>query len=102
MNVYSCLVVCRCREYLALLGRDRCVSLNQLCSDAAKCLDRQRQRSNIQEKDIACACIACKLTALNGSAECYTLIRVEALVRLMTRQLFYLILYSRDTCGTTD
>ena len=102
MDIYCSLVICCCREYLALLCRDRCVTLDQLRSYAAQCFDRQGKRSNIQKKDIACTGISCKFTTLNGSTKCYTLIRVQALVRFMSCQLFYFILNCRDTCRTTN
>ena len=101
VDVYSGLVIRSGGEDLALLGRDRGISLDQSGCDTAHGLDGQGQRSNIQKKDIACTCIACQLTALNGSTDCYTLIRVQRFARLMSGQLFYLILYCRDTCGTT-
>ncbi len=101
MDIYSGLVVSCGGEDLALLGRDGRISLDQTGCDTAHGLDGQRQRSNIQKKDIACAGVACQLTTLNGSTDGYALIRVQALVRLMSGQGFYLILYSRDTGGTT-
>ena len=69
-------------------------------SYAAHSLDGQRQRSNIQQKDIACAGIACQLTALDRSTDGHALIRVQGLAGLMAGQLFYLLLYSRNTGGT--
>ena len=100
VDVNSCLVICRCGEDLALLCRNRCISLDQPCSNAAHCLDGQGQRSNIQKKDIACACISCKLSALDGSTKCNALIRVQGFAWLFACELLYLVLYSRDTCGT--
>ena len=100
VDIYSGLVISCGGEDLALLGRDRGISLDQPGCNAAHGLDGQRQRSNIQQKDITCTCIACKLTALDGSTDCNALIRVQGFARLMSGQLFYFILYSRDTCGT--
>ena len=90
VDIYGRLVISSCGEDLALLCRDRCISLDQSGCDTAHGLDRQRQRSNIQKKDIACTSITGKFTALYGSTEGYTLIRVQALVRLMTGQLLLL------------
>ena len=101
VDVYSGLVISCGGEDLALLGRDGGISLDQTGCNTSHGLDRQRQRSNIQKKDITGTCISCKFTTLNGSTDCYTLIRVQRFARLMSGQLFYFILYCRDTCGTT-
>ena len=85
VDIYSCLVISCGREDLALLGRDCGISLDQSGCDTAHGLDGQRQRSNIQKKDITCTGIACQLTTLNGSTDGYALIRVQDLARLMYR-----------------
>ena len=69
MDIYCSLVICCSGEDLALLCRDRGISLDQPCCYAAQGLDRQRQRGNIQKKDIACTCISCEFTTLNRSTE---------------------------------
>ena len=97
MSLVSC-----CGEHLALLGRDGCISLDQRGSDAAHGLDGKCQRCDIKQKDVACACIACKLAALDSSADRNALIRVEGLAGLMACQFLYLILHARDSCGTAD
>ena len=102
VDIYCCLVISRCGEDLALLSRNRCISLDQSCCDTAHGLNGQGQRSNIQKKDIACACVACQLTTLYGSTQSYTLIRIQSLAWLFACELFYFVLYSRDTCGTAD
>ena len=101
VDIYSSLVISCSGKDLTLLGRDCGISLDQTGCDTAHGLDRQRQRSNIQKKDITCTGISCQFTTLNGSTDGYALIRVQALVRLMSGQGFYLILYSRDTGRTT-
>ena len=85
VDIYSCLVISCGGEDLALLGRDCGISLDQSGCNTAHGLDGQRQRSNIQKKDITCTGISCQLTTLNGSTDGYALIRVQALVRLMCR-----------------
>ena len=102
VDVNSGLVVSCCGEHLALLGRDSCISLDQRGSDAAHGLDGKCQRCDIKQKDVACACIACKLAALDSSADCDALIRVEGLAGLMACQFLYLILHAGDSCGTAD
>ena len=67
VDINGCLVICCSREDLALLGRNGCISLDQSGCDTTHGLNGQRQRSNIQQQDITCACIACQLTALDGS-----------------------------------
>ena len=87
VDIHCGLVVCRCGEDLALLGGDRRISLDQSGCDTAHGLDGQRQRGNIQKQDLACARIACQLTALNSRADGHALIRVQRLAGLMTGQL---------------
>ena len=97
VDIYCCLVISCGGEDLAFLGRDCGVTLDQTSCNTSHRLDGQRQRSYIQKKDVACAGISCKFTALYGSTKCYALIRVQALARLVSSQLSYFILYSRDT-----
>ena len=102
VDINGCLIISCGGEYLALLGRDRGVSLDQSGSYAAHGLDGQGQRSYIQQQDITGTGIACQLTALNSSTDCYALIGVQILAGLLTSQLLYLLLYRRDTSGTAD
>ena len=95
MDINGCLVISCGREDLALLGRDRGISLDQSGGNAAHGLDGQGQRRYIQQKDIACAGIAGQLAALDRSADGNTLIRVQGLAGLFAGQLFYLLLYGR-------
>ena len=102
VDVNSGLVVSCCGEHLALLGGDCCISLDQRGSDAAHGLDGKGQRCDVKQKDIACACIACKLAALDRSADRYALIGVKGLAGLMACQLLDLLLYAGDSGGTAD
>ena len=97
MNVDSSLIIRRGGEDLALLGRDRRVALDQLCGNAAQRLDRQRQRRDIQKKDVAGTCISCELSALDRGTDCNALIRVQRLARFLTGQRLNLILNRRNT-----
>ena len=99
VDVNGRLVIRRRGEDLALLGRDRGVSLDQSGRDAAHGLNGQGQRSNIQKQDVACARVSGQLAALDGSADGNALIRVQALAGLMSGQHLHLILYGRDTGG---
>ena len=76
VDINGCLVISCSREDLALLSRNGCISLNQSGCDTTHCLNGQGQRSYIQQQDITCACIACQLTALDGSTQCNALVRV--------------------------
>ena len=76
MDIHGSLIICCSREYLALLCRDRGISLNQFRCHTAQCLDGQGQRSNIQKQDVACAGIASQFTALDAGADSHTLIRI--------------------------
>ncbi len=100
VDVNRCLVVCRCGEDLALLGRDRRISLDQSGSYAAHGLDGQRQRCHVQKQDLACTRVACQLTALDRCTQRHTLVRVQGLAGFFACQHSYLLLYRRDTCGT--
>ena len=102
VDVYCGLIIGCGREDLALLRRNCCISFDQFGSYTAHCLDSKRKWGNIQKKDIAGTGISGKFTTLNGSTQCYTLIRVQRFIWLMSCQLFYFVLYGRDTCGTTN
>ena len=64
-------------KYLALLGRDGGVTLDELGAHAAEGLDTEGQRGYIQKQNALY--IACKNAALNCSADCDTFIGVDAL-----------------------
>ena len=100
MNVNCGLVVCCGGENLTLLCRNRGISLDQLGSDSAQCLDGQAQRSNIQQQYVID--LTGQYAGLNGCTDCNALIRVDALERFLTGYSLYRSLYCRDTCGTTD
>ena len=102
VDINSGLVVRRGGEYLALLGGDGCISLDQRGRNAAHGLDGKGQRGNIQQKDIARAGIACQLAALDARADGNALVGVKGLAGLMACQLLYLILYAGDTGGSAD
>ena len=53
VDVHCRLIVCRRREDLALLGRNRRVPLNQSGCDSAHGFNRQRQRRYIQKQDVS-------------------------------------------------
>ena len=102
VDVHLRLIVRRRREHLALLGRDGRVALDEAGRDAALGLNRKRMRGHIKEQDVARVLVASQLAALDGSADRHSLVRVEGLARLASREGTDLVLHGRDTGGTTD
>ena len=89
------LVVCCRGEDLALLCRDSSVSVNDLCHDAAHCLNAQRQRSNIKEEKTLN--LAAENACLDSSADSYALVGVDALERLLADKRLNCV----DNCGNS-
>ena len=100
MDINSGLVIRGRREDLALLGRDRGISLDQSGGYAAHGLDGQGKGRNIQKKDIACAGVSGQLAALDRGADGNALIRVQGLAGFFSGQLFYLFLSGDHTGGS--
>ena len=82
IDIDRCLIIGSRGEYLALLERDRRISLDQACRNTALCLDGQGKRSDVQKKDIACAAVARELAALDGSTDRNAFIRIQGLAGL--------------------
>ena len=100
VNVYLRLVVSGCGVNLALLCRDRCVSLDHLCEYAAFCLDTEGKRCNVEkEKSLHVTGKNCRL---DSRTDRNALVRVDALERLFAEVILNRFLNGRDTCGTTD
>ncbi|EPE99888.1 NAD-specific glutamate dehydrogenase [Rhizobium grahamii CCGE 502] len=94
------LVVVGGREGLALLGRDRGVTLDQTGEDATEGLDAERQRGHVEEQNVLD--VALENAGLDGGAECDDFIRVDALMRLLTEQLLDDFLHLRHAAHATD
>ena len=94
VDLNSCLVISSGGEYLRLLGRDSCVSLDELCANAAHCFKTERQRSYV-EQEKSFLNVSAEYAALVCSAECNTLVRVDALERLFADEFLYSFLNSR-------
>ena len=101
MDINCGLVIVCSGEYLALLGRDGSITLDQLGCDAAQGFDGQGQRSNIQKKDISCTLITGELTALDRCTDCNCFIGVQRLRRFLAKQGLNLLLNCRNTGRTT-
>ena len=102
VDVYCCLVVFCCGEDLFFVCRDCCVSVDQFCRNAAQSFDTQRQRCYVQQQDGACAFVTGHFTALNCSTYSYTFVGVDTFERFFACVFFHSILYSGDSCGTTN
>ena len=100
MDLNARLIVRRRREHLALRGRDRRVALDDLRADAAEGLDAERKRGNVEEQDILD--LTDEDTALDRCADGDALIRVDALRRLLAKDLADGFLYRRDTGRAAD
>ena len=99
-DFYTGLIVCGRGEYLALLGRDGGVGLDEFGHHAAEGFDTQAQRGDIQQKHVLH--ITCEHTALDGSADSDNLVRVYALVGLLSKEVLHQFLHVRDTGGAAD
>src|ERR1019366_4481024 len=80
LDLYRRLVFAGCGEDLALAGRDGRVALDQLGEDAAHGFDAQRERGDVQQKDVLH--LAAQHAALNGRTDGNHFVRVHTLVRL--------------------
>ena len=79
MDINSGLIISCGGEDLALLGGDGGIPFNQSGGYSAHSLNGQGQRSYIQKQDISRTGITGQLTALDSSADSYTLVRIQAL-----------------------
>ena len=77
------------------MGRYSRVGVNQLCHDTAECLDTERQRSDIQKEDILH--VTGEDTTLDGGAYSDDLVRIDALVRLLSEEVLDKLLDFRNT-----
>ena len=73
----NALHVCSCIAYLALLGWDGGISIDEFSKDSAECLDTEGQRSDVEEEDVCD--ITSEDTSLDSSTHGYCLIWVDRL-----------------------
>ena len=100
LNGHGRLVVLGGREDLALLGRDRGVAIDEAREHAAKRLDAQRKRGDIEQQHVLH--IALQHAGLNGRADRDDLIRVHTLVRLLAEEGFTTLLNLRHAGHAAD
>src|SRR5690606_41619485 len=79
------LVVLGGREYLALLGRDRGVALDEAREHTAQRLDAKRKRRYVEQQNVLD--VALQHAGLDGGADGNDLIRVDAFVRLLAEEI---------------
>ena len=94
------LVVLRGREDLALAGRDRRVALDELRHDAALGLDAERQRGHVEQQHVLD--VAREHAGLDRGADRDDLVRVDAAVRLLARELLDLLLHGGHARHAAD
>ena len=94
------LVVLGRREDLALAGRDRRVALDQLGHDAALGLDAEGQRGDVEQQDVLD--VAGQDAGLDRGADGHDLVRVDAAVRLLARELLDLLLHGGHARHAAD
>ena len=100
VDINARLVIGICGEDLALLCRNGGVTLDHSCANAACGFDTEGQRSYIEQQQTGDFLV--EHTALDRSADCNALIRVDTLERLLAEEVLYSVLNCRDSCGTAD
>ncbi len=99
MNGNGCLIVIGRGEYLTLLGRDRCVLLNQRTGNTSQRFNAQGQRSHIQQQDVVD--IARQHCRLNRGAHGNRFVRINVLTCFLAKKVCNLLLDHRHACLTT-
>src|SRR5262252_6401092 len=73
-------------EDLALLRRDRCVAIDQSSEDTTQCLDAERQWRHIEQQDVLD--LTLQHAGLDRRSDRHDLIRVDAAMRILAKELF--------------
>jgi hypothetical protein len=94
------LILLGCRENLALLRRDGGVTVDQLGHYAAKRLDAERQRGNVEQQNILD--VALQHACLDCCTDGDHFVRIDALVRLALEQLLHGLLDLRHAGLSAD
>ena len=100
MHLNRCLAVGRRRKRFRLLRRDGRVPRNHRSRDSTQRLNRERQRSYIQQQQVFH--FALQHAALNRRTHCDHFIRVHTLVPFASKQFFYNLLNARHTSLAAD
>src|SRR5215203_399503 len=94
------LIVVGRSKYLTLTCRYSCIPLDELCHHATLGFNTQREGRDVEEQHVLH--FACEDPGLDGGAYGHDLIGVDALVRLLARDLLDLLLNGRDAGGAAD
>src|SRR5215211_3549814 len=100
LDLYRVLVVVGGREHLGLARGYGGVPLDELGEYPTLGLDSKTERRHVEEQHVLD--LAREHAGLDGGANRDYLIRVDALVGLLARELFDLLLYRRDTGRASD
>ena len=84
------LAVGGCREYLALLCRNRRVAVDELSHYAAHGFDSQRKRGYVKQNDVLY--VALQNAALNRGSDGYRFVGVDRAASLFSKKLFHYVL----------
>ena len=89
--------------HLALPCGDDRVTGDQLREDTASCLDTKGEWADIDENDVRCPFSTGENTTLNSSTVSDSLVRVDALGRFLSAEVFFKeLLNLRNTCRTSN
>ena len=102
MNRHGRLVVFGSREHLALLGRNRGVTVDELGHHAAESFDTQGKRGHVEEEHVLHGGVTAKHGTLDCGTDSHHFVRVHSLVRFLAEELAHSFLHGRDTGRTTD
>ena len=100
VDLHARLVVLRGREHLGLARRDRRVALDELGHHAALGLDAEGERGDVEQQDVLD--LAAQHAGLDGGADGDDLVRVDAAVRLLARELLDLLLHGGHAGHAAD
>src|SRR5690242_14646280 len=100
MDLHGRLTVRGCRKHFRLLGRDRCIGLDQVRHNSTHRFDTERQGCDVEEEDILH--FASEYTALDGCTNGDHLVRVHTLGRLTSEKFLYFVDDARDARRPAD
>merc|ERR1719483_963262 len=90
LQFYLSLAVSCCGEHLGLLGRNGCVSVDQLSENSSQSLNTKGKRSHIKKQNVSD--ISSKHTSLDSSSHCNSFIRVNRFAWCTTKHLLASVL----------
>ena len=80
--------------YLALLGGNGCVAVDELCEDSTKRLDSKRQRCDVEQKNVGD--VTSEYATLDGCTDGHGFIGVDRLAWLTTEDIQHCCLNLQD------